>query len=80
MDDYIERAGGFNEQAKKNEIYVIEASTGNWVKASKIQRIHPGDTIFVEGKKPVYGWRIFRETLVVLTQIATLVIAVRSIR
>ena len=77
--DYISKAGGLNEQAEKGEIYVIQASTGNWTQASKIQRINPGDTIFVMGKKPVHGWRLFRETLVVLSQVASLVIAVRSI-
>ncbi len=80
IKNYIERAGGFNEQAKKDGIYVIQASTGNWIKAAKVQKIFPGDTIFVDGKKPVHRWRLFRETLVVLTQVATLVIAIRSIR
>lgn len=80
VQNYIARAGGFNDQAARDEIYIVEASTGNWIKASKIERIHPGDTIFVQGKKPVHAWRLFRETLIVLTQVATLVIAVRSIR
>ncbi len=79
VQDYINRAGGLNEQAEKGEIYVIQGSTGNWMKASGIQRVNPGDTIFVMGKKPVHGWRLFRETLVVLSQVAALVIAVRSI-
>ena len=80
IKNYIDRAGGFNEQAKKDGIYVIQAGTGNWIKAAKVQTIYPGDTIFIDGKKPVHRWRLFRETLVVLTQVATLVIAIRSIR
>lgn len=79
VQDYIDRAGGLNEQAERGEIYVIQGSTGNWTKASRIQQVNPGDTIFVMGKKPVHGWRLFRETLVVLSQVAALVIAVRSI-
>ena len=79
VQDYISRAGGLNEQAEKGEIYVIQGSTGNWTKASRIQQVNPGDTIFVMGRKPVHGWRLFRETLVVLSQVAALVIAVRSI-
>ncbi len=79
VQDYISRAGGLNEQAERGEIYVIQGSTGNWTKASRVQHVNPGDTIFVMGKKPVHGWRLFRETLVVLSQVAALVIAVRSI-
>ena len=78
--DYIRLAGGFNDRAKKNSVIIVKASTGNWLKASKVERIDPGDEVHVPGKAPVHGWRLFRETLLVLTQIATLVIAVRSIR
>ncbi len=79
VQDYISRAGGLNEQAERGEIYVIQGSTGNWTKASRVHQVNPGDTIFVMGRKPVHGWRLFRETLVVLSQVAALVIAVRSI-
>ena len=79
VQDYISRAGGLNDQADKGEIYLIQGSTGNWTRASRVQRVNPGDTIFVMGRKPVHGWRLFRETLVVLSQVAALVIAVRSI-
>lgn len=79
VQDYISRAGGLNEQAERGEIYVIQGSTGNWTRASRVQQVNPGDTIFVMGRKPVHGWRLFRETLVVLSQVAALVIAVRSI-
>jgi polysaccharide biosynthesis/export protein len=77
--DYIEHAGGFNDKAKKSAVSVVKASTGNWIKASRVERIEPGDEVHVPGKAPVQAWRLFRETLLVLTQIATLVIAVRSI-
>jgi protein involved in polysaccharide export with SLBB domain len=78
--DYIERAGGFNDKAKQNSVIIVKASTGNWIKASQVERIDPGDEVHVPGKAPVHAWRLFRETLIVLTQVATLVIAVRSIR
>ncbi len=77
---YIARAGGFNERAKVGDVIVVKASTGNWINASKVKRLDPGDEIYVPGRKPGEAWRLFRETLVVLTQVATLVIAVRSIR
>ena len=78
--DYIERAGGFTDRAKRKSIVVVQGGTGKSVKASRITRISPGDKIFVPAKTPVDGWRIFRETLVVLTQVATLIILVRSVR
>jgi hypothetical protein len=78
-DDYIAEAGGFGARAQRGDVVVIKASTGNWVKASRVKRIDPGDTILVPGKIPGEAWRLFRETLIVLTQVATLIIAIGSI-
>jgi protein involved in polysaccharide export with SLBB domain len=79
VGDYVAQAGGFGARAQKGDVVVIKASTGNWVKASRVKRIDPGDTILVPGKIPGERWRIFRETLIVLTQVATLIIMIRSL-
>jgi len=71
--DYVEQAGGFGARAQKGDIMVIKSNTGNQVKASKVKRIDPGDTILVPNKIPGEGWRIFREALVVVTQMVTLI-------
>ena len=71
--DYIEQAGGFGARAQKGDIIVIKSNTGNQVKASRVKRIDPGDTILVPNKIPGEGWRIFREALVVVTQMVTLI-------
>ena len=76
--DYIEQAGGFKDRAKKNGVYVIKARTGNLVLAHKVDRIDPGDGIFVQGNNPGEGYRRFRETLGIVSQIATLIFIIRS--
>ncbi len=80
ISDYIARAGGFSDRARKTDVVVIQGSTGNAVKASKVQRISPGDAIYVPSKTPGQGWRIFREALLVITQIATLILIIQNTR
>lgn len=80
VDDYIARAGGFNARAKKEGVVVIKASTGNSVNASKVDRLDPGDAIYVPPEPPGQGYRLFRETLAVLSQIATLILTIRAIQ
>ncbi len=80
INDYIDRAGGFSDRAKRRGVIVIKGSTLNRVKASKVNQIAPGDAIFVPDKIPGQGWRIFRETLMVATQIATLILIIQNTR
>ncbi len=80
VEDYIARAGGFNARANKGGVVVIKASTGNSVNASKVERLDPGDKIYVPPEPPGQGYRLFRETLTVMSQIATLILTIRAIR
>ena len=80
IDDYIVKAGGFSDRAKKRDIVVVQGSTGHSVKARKVDRIAPGDAVYVPLKSPGQGWRIFRETLLVVTQIATLILIIQNTR
>jgi protein involved in polysaccharide export with SLBB domain len=80
LHDYIARAGGFSDRARKDHVVVVQGGTGNSVKAKKVQRISPGDAIYVPSKAPGQGWRIFRESLLVLTQIATLILIIQNTR
>jgi protein involved in polysaccharide export with SLBB domain len=80
ISDYIARAGGFSDRAKKRDVVIVQGSTGHSVKATKVSRIAPGDAVYVPLKSPGQGWRIFRETLVVVTQIATLILIIQNTR
>ena len=77
--DYIRQAGGFAENARVRDVYVIVGSTGNSVQADEVE-IAPGDAIFVPAKTAGQAWRTFRELITVAGQVATLVLDVISIK
>lgn len=76
VDQYIERAGGYTWRAKKGQVSVIRALTGEWAKKGKVKQVGPGDTIFIPRKPRRNYWKITLDTLTVLTQLATLYLVV----
>jgi protein involved in polysaccharide export with SLBB domain len=78
VQDYIDRAGGFADNARRGDVYVIVGSTGNSVRADKV-KVAPGDAIFVSARTSGQGWRTFREVLAVAGQVATLVLTIVAI-
>lgn len=79
VQDYIDRAGGFTDNARRGDVYVIVGSTGNSVEASKVQ-VAPGDAIYVPAKTAGQAWRTFRELITVTGQVAALVLTIIAIR
>lgn len=75
---YIEKAGGYSWRASKGGVRVIKEATGEWVKPSKSTRIHPGDTIWIPGKPDRDYWGFFKDTMIVLGNMATLYLVVRE--
>jgi len=79
--DYIREAGGFTENARTRDVYVIVGSTGNSVQADAAGvKIAPGDAIYVPAKTAGQAWRTFREIIQVAGQVATLVLVIVSIK
>ncbi|HOF60691.1 MAG TPA: SLBB domain-containing protein [Candidatus Latescibacteria bacterium] len=76
---YIEQAGGVLSNAHRRGIRVIKQGTGLWVKPSADLRLEPGDTIFVPEKESVEWWELFKEGLLVVSQIATTVFIIQSV-
>jgi len=75
---YIEKAGGYSWRASKGEVRVIKEVTGEWLKPGKSTRIHPGDTIWIPGKPDRDYWGFFKDTMIVLGNMATLYLVVRE--
>ncbi len=69
---YIEKAGGYSTRAKKGDTRIIRPSSQSWIDASKKIPIEDGDVIFIPEKEPVDGWRIFRETVAMVGQLASI--------
>jgi protein involved in polysaccharide export with SLBB domain len=77
---YINSAGGYSYNARKSKIRVIRASTGTWFKPNKRSEILIGDTIFVPEKPDRDIWFIYKDIILVLSQMATIVILIRTFR
>ncbi len=75
---YIDRAGGFSWKARKNKILVIKGQTGERMKPSRRRKIDPGDTILVPEKPERDYWKFFKDTMLVLGNIATIYLVIQQ--
>ena len=76
VNDYIELSGGFSWRALENDVRVVKANTGEWVDAEDIEKLDPGDTIWVLENPPgPKFWEVFTTTLSVLGQVAAVIAA-----
>lgn len=75
-EDYIKIAGGFSWRAKEGDVRIIRANTGEWVDADDVDKLKPGDTIWVPEDPPgPKFWEVFTTSLQVLGQVAAIVAA-----
>jgi len=80
VDDYITLAGGFGWRAQEGEVRVIRAKTGEWIYADEVEKLDPGDAIWVPEEPPSSNfWEVFNTTLQVLGQVAAIVAATAAI-
>lgn len=82
--DYILKAGGFSQFARKNDVKVIKRKTYNWYNADKAV-IEPGDYIFVPKKiirEPGYYWNLAKDIILtvgaVASTVATIILITRQ--
>jgi len=77
---YINKAGGLSWNARARKMRLIKAHSGMWVKPKKDTPIEIGDTIFIPEKLDINYWALSKDMLLVVTQMATVVVVVRSLR
>jgi protein involved in polysaccharide export with SLBB domain len=75
---YIDRAGGFSWKARSSKIMIIKGQTGERMKPSKRRKIGPGDTILVPEKPERDYWKFFKDTMLVLGNIATIYLVIQQ--
>ncbi len=73
---YIDRAGGFSWKARKGKVLIIKGQTGERAKPSRGRKIDPGDTILVPEKPERDYWKFFKDTMLVLGNIATIYLVI----
>jgi polysaccharide export outer membrane protein len=75
---YIERAGGLSWKARESKIQVVKGLTGERLRPSKSREIDPGDTILVPEKPERDYWGFFKDTMIVLGNLATIYLVVQQ--
>ncbi len=76
VQDYIQLAGGFSWRAIESDVRVIKVNTGEWIDADDIEKLDPGDTIWVLEDPPgPKFWDVFTTSLTILGQVAAIVAA-----
>lgn len=75
---YIKRAGGPSWKANKGKIQIVKALTGERFRPSKSRKIDPGDTILVPEKPERNYWGFFKDTMIVLGNLATIYLVVQQ--
>ncbi|HUU45282.1 MAG TPA: SLBB domain-containing protein [Acidobacteriota bacterium] len=73
---YLQRAGGYAWQADRGGTFLIKGSTGAAVKRRRVGSITAGDTIVIPTRRAKNWWRAVRETMVVLSSLATVYLVV----
>ena len=74
--DYIDLAGGFGWRAKKGDVRIIKANTGEWIDADESDTLKPGDAVWVPEKpQPPKFWDIFTTSLNIVGQVAAVIAA-----
>jgi len=76
---YIEKAGGYNWNAKTRSVRIIKAQTGQRFRPKGNIQIEGGDTIFIPEKKPVNYWEFFKDTMTVFADVATIIIIIERL-
>jgi protein involved in polysaccharide export with SLBB domain len=76
---YIGKAGGFSWNARTGKMRLIKAHSGMWIKPRTGTPIEIGDTIFVPEKQETDWWTLSKDLLLAVSQIATVLIMIRSL-
>ncbi|MGB8658019.1 MAG: polysaccharide biosynthesis/export family protein [Candidatus Zixiibacteriota bacterium] len=76
---YISRAGGFSWKARKGNILVVKGQTGERMRPSSGRKLDPGDTILIPEKPERDYWKFFKDTMLVLGNIATVYLVIQQV-
>jgi protein involved in polysaccharide export with SLBB domain len=79
VSDYVRQAGGFTNRAWPGRVRVTRAVTGQTLSASNVATLDPGDLIWVPERPDRTLWDNARDVLTAMAQIATVIIAIRSV-
>ena len=76
---YVEKAGGYNWNAKTRDMRIIKAKSGQQFKPKKDVVVESGDTIFVPEKRPKTYWALAQQSIQLLANIATVILIIDNV-
>jgi len=76
---YVSAAGGYTNNRRVAGTRIISFASGNWLKPSKKVPINPGDTVFIAEKDDHEFWTDFKDVILVLSQLVTIYLGIRTI-
>jgi polysaccharide export outer membrane protein len=80
VENYIAQTGGFTDRAWRGKVRVTRAVTGQTLLARNVKTLDPGDFVWVPERPDITVWQQAKEVLTALATVATIVIAIRSVR
>ena len=80
LADYIRKVGGYTNRAWQGKVRVTRAVNGQTLYARDVPALDPGDFVWVPEKPDDTAWMRTQQLLTALAQVATVVIAIRSVR
>jgi protein involved in polysaccharide export with SLBB domain len=80
VDDYVAQAGGYTDRAWRGKVRVTRSVTGQTLLARNVRTLDPGDFVWVPEKPDITAWEQANRILTSLASVATIIIAIRSVR
>jgi protein involved in polysaccharide export with SLBB domain len=80
VEEYVHQAGGYTNRAWKSKVRVSRSVTGQTLQAKDVKALDPGDLVWVPERPDRGVWYHTTVILTVLAQLATVVIAVSTIK
>ena len=79
VEEYVKLAGGYSERAVPHKVRVKRAVTGQTILARDVNSLQPGDLVWVPERGDPQTWQNFQAVLLVATQVATIILALRVV-
>jgi polysaccharide export outer membrane protein len=79
VEEYVKLAGGYSERAVPHKVRVKRAVTGQTMLARDVSSLQPGDMVWVPERGDPQTWQNFQAVLLVATQVATILLALRVV-
>ena len=79
VEDYVRLAGGYGERAVRSKVTVKRSVTGQTMLARDVDKLEPGDLVWVPEKGDPKTWQNFQSVLLVAAQVATIILAIRAL-